>query len=39
VDAFQEFQKNIEDRTDEGPVVTDLDQIGSFRMVGDSREH
>jgi hypothetical protein len=39
VQAFQEFQKNIEDRTDEGPVVTELDQIGSFRLVGDSREH
>jgi quinol monooxygenase YgiN len=39
VKAFQEFQKNIEDRTDEGPVVTDLDPIGSFRLVGDSREH
>jgi hypothetical protein len=37
--AFQEFQKHIEDRTDEGPVVTELDQIGSFRLVGDSREH
>jgi hypothetical protein len=39
VNAFQEFQKNIEDRTYQGPVVTDLDLIGSFRMVGDSREH
>ena len=37
--AFQEFQKDIEDRTDESPVVTELDQIGSFRLVGDSREH
>jgi hypothetical protein len=37
--AFQEFQKNIDDRTEEGPVVTELDQIGSFRLVGDSREH
>ena len=39
VKAFQEFQKNIEDRTDEGPVVTELDLIGSFHLVGDSREH
>jgi hypothetical protein len=37
--AFQEFQKHIEDRTDECPVVTEPDQIGSFRLVGDSREH
>jgi hypothetical protein len=37
--AFVEFQKNIENRTDEGPVVTELDQIGSFRLCGDSREH
>jgi hypothetical protein len=39
VNAFQEFQKHIEDRTDQGPVVTELDLIGSFRMVGDSRDH
>jgi hypothetical protein len=39
VKAFQEFQKGIDDRTDEGPVVTELDEIGSFRLVGDSREH
>jgi hypothetical protein len=36
--AFQEFQENIEDRTDDGPVVTELDRIGSFRLVDDSRE-
>ena len=39
VKAFQEFQKDIRDRTDEGPVVTELDLIGSFRLVGDSGEH
>jgi quinol monooxygenase YgiN len=39
VKAFQEFQKNIEDRTDERPVVTGLDQIGSFRLVDQPREH
>jgi hypothetical protein len=39
VKAFQEFQKEIEDRTDEGPLVTELEPIGSFRPVGDSREH
>jgi hypothetical protein len=36
--SFKEFQKHIEDRTDERPVVSELDQIGSFRRVGDSRE-
>jgi hypothetical protein len=29
--AFQEFRRNLGDRTDEGPVVTELDQVGSFR--------
>jgi quinol monooxygenase YgiN len=37
--AFQEFQQHIEDRTDEDPVVTALDRIGSFRPVGDAAEH
>jgi hypothetical protein len=37
--AFQKFQQHIEDRTDEGPVVTELDRIGSFRLVGDAAEH
>ena len=39
VAAFQEFQKNIGERTDESPVVTELDQIGSFRLVDDRGEH
>jgi quinol monooxygenase YgiN len=34
VRAFQEFQKDIEDRAEEGPVVTELDQIGAFRLFG-----
>jgi hypothetical protein len=38
VKAFQEFQKNIEDRTDEAPVVTALEEIGSYRLADDSRE-
>jgi hypothetical protein len=39
VKAFREFQRDIEGRTDEGPVVTELDQIGSYRLVGDRRQH
>ena len=39
VKAFQMFQKEIDERTDEGPVVTEVDQIGSFRALGDPREH
>jgi hypothetical protein len=38
VKAFEEFQKDIRDRTDEAPVVSELDQIGSFRLVDDSGE-
>jgi len=29
--AFKEFQKDIADRCDEPPVVTQLTEIGSFR--------
>jgi hypothetical protein len=39
VRAFQEFQKDIELRTDERPVVTELDRIGSFRLGGETGEH
>jgi hypothetical protein len=35
VKAFREFQRDIEGRTEEAPVVTELDRIGSYRMVGD----
>jgi hypothetical protein len=37
VEAFKQFQKDIDDRTDEGPIVTELHRIGSFRLFGDSR--
>jgi hypothetical protein len=30
--AFQAFQKGVEDRCDEAPVVTELEQIGSFGL-------
>jgi quinol monooxygenase YgiN len=33
--AFKEFQKDIRDRCDEPPVVTELREIGSFRFFGD----
>jgi hypothetical protein len=33
VEAFREFQKEIEDRMDEAPVVFELELIGSFRLV------
>jgi hypothetical protein len=32
VEAFQEFQRNIEERCDEPPVLTVLDQVGSYRL-------
>jgi hypothetical protein len=32
VEAFSEFQRNIEDRCDEQPVVAGLDQVGSYRL-------
>jgi hypothetical protein len=35
VDAFKEFQKDIEDRCDERPVVTELAEVGSFRLFDD----
>jgi len=33
--AFKQFQENIGDRCDEAPVVTELGEIGSFRLFGD----
>jgi hypothetical protein len=33
--AFKQFQENIDDRCDEAPVVTELGEIGSFRLFGD----
>jgi Antibiotic biosynthesis monooxygenase len=34
VEAFKRFQQNIADRCDEQPVVTELREIGSYRLVG-----
>jgi hypothetical protein len=35
VEAFKKFQKEIGDRCEDPPVVTELDEIGSFRLLGD----
>jgi hypothetical protein len=35
VEAFKGFQKGIGDRCEDPPVVTELDEIGSFRLLGD----
>jgi hypothetical protein len=32
VKAFQEFQKDIRERCDDPPVVSELREIGSFRL-------
>jgi hypothetical protein len=36
VAAFHEFQREIGDRCDEAPVVTELSTVGSFRIFGDA---
>jgi hypothetical protein len=36
VSAFKAFQKEIADRTDEPPVVTEIDEVGSYDA-GDQR--
>jgi hypothetical protein len=36
VAAFQRFQENIRERCDEPPVVTPMDEVGSFRFNGGS---
>lgn len=34
VTAFREFQSGIADRCDEPPLVSDLTEVGSFRLFG-----
>jgi hypothetical protein len=34
IDAFQRFQEGIRERCDEAPVVTELETIGSYRLLG-----
>jgi hypothetical protein len=36
--AFRDFQRDIEDRTDEGPVLNGIEEIGSYRLAADSSE-
>jgi hypothetical protein len=33
VEAFQRFQQGIRDRVVEPPVVTELDEVGSYRLL------
>jgi hypothetical protein len=35
LDAFQEFQRNIGDRCDEAPVLSEFRQVGSYRLFGE----
>jgi hypothetical protein len=37
IGAFQRFQEGIRDRCDEPPVVTELTEIGSYRLLEDVR--
>ena len=34
VQSFQRFQAHIDDRCEEGPVVTEIREIGSYRFLG-----
>jgi hypothetical protein len=36
--AFKRFQEEIDDRCEEGPVVTSVREIGSYRLFPDSKE-
>jgi hypothetical protein len=35
VQAFQRFQENIDDRCEEGPVVSSVREIGSYHLRGE----
>jgi hypothetical protein len=37
IEAFARFTENVKDRCDEPPVVSDVDEIGSFRVFGEER--
>jgi hypothetical protein len=36
LEAFRAFQAGIDERCEEPPVVTELREVGSFRMLGSS---
>lgn len=36
VEAFQRFQEDIGGRCDEQPVVTELEEVGSYRLMDDA---
>jgi hypothetical protein len=38
LEAFKEFQKNLRERCEEPPVVTELRAVGTFRLFGDESE-
>jgi hypothetical protein len=38
LEAFKRFQEEIDDRCEEGPVVTSVREIGSYRLFPDSKE-
>jgi hypothetical protein len=38
VSAFKEFQRNIDERCDEQPAVTELSEVGSFHLFDDQGE-
>jgi hypothetical protein len=38
VNAFREFQRNIGERCDEAPVVSELRAVGAFHLFGDESE-
>jgi hypothetical protein len=38
VSAFKEFQKNIQERCDEPPAVSELSEVGSFHLFDDQGE-
>ena len=34
--AFQAFRADLDDRVEDGPVATELEPIGAFRLAGDA---
>jgi len=36
IEAFRRFQSGVRDRCDEPPVVTELEEVGSFRFHGEA---